>query len=163
MDENLILTFDVDWAPDWCIQQITEILIENKIKTTWFVTHDSPAIEELRDHSNLFELGIHPNFQDGSTQGNNPREIMEYLLNIAPNARSVRTHGLLQSSNLIKMMTEEFDIEYDVSLFLPYTSDIRPHILHTSKKSSIVRIPFFWEDDFEMLSPDLIFRIYNLH
>lgn len=152
MSKNLIITFDIDWAPDWCIFQIAEILIQKKLKATWFVTHKSPAIQRLREHPNLFELGIHPNFLEGSTQGINPHDVMKFLLNIVPEARSMRTHGLMQSSHLIKMMVEEFKLEYDVSLFLPNTPNIRPHLLHTSRNKYVVRIPYFWEDDIEMIS-----------
>ena len=55
------LTFDIDWAPDWMIEEVASILIEHNVKTTWFVTHASPAIDKLRQMPELFELGIHPN------------------------------------------------------------------------------------------------------
>ncbi|MDG6218715.1 MAG: hypothetical protein QCI00_04660 [Candidatus Thermoplasmatota archaeon] len=170
-----ILTFDIDWAPDWCISDIAKILIEKEIKSTWFVTHDSPAIRHLSEYPDLFELGIHPNFQNGSTQGNSPKEVMEYLLNIIPDASSVRTHGLVQSSHLLKMMAEEFNIKDDVSIFLPYTPNIQPHNCYISNDKYITRIPFFWEDDSAFLSLHNKFnfqeskyhttglKIYNFH
>lgn len=43
-----VLTFDLDWAPDWIIEEVVSILIDNCVKSTWFVTHASPAIDKLR-------------------------------------------------------------------------------------------------------------------
>ena len=95
------LTFDIDWAPDFMIRKCTNFLEKNEIPATFFVTHNSKIISEIRDNE-LFELGIHPNFENNSTQGNNLIEVLSHLLKIVPEANSVRTHGLLQSSNIIE-------------------------------------------------------------
>ena len=65
---EIALTFDIDWAPDWAIDLTAGILREREVRATWFVTHESPAVDRLREDSELFELGIHPNFLPGSTQ-----------------------------------------------------------------------------------------------
>jgi len=64
---------------------------------------------------------------------------------------------------------------YDVSLFLPLTPYIAPHHLYLSENSSVCRIPYFWEDDEEMLIPECSFsfadekfhvegiKIFNFH
>jgi len=148
-----LITLDVDWAPDWCIEYVSKILIDKKIKATWFITHDSPAIKKILNHPDLFELGIHPNFHANSTQGNNPREVMKTLMSIIPSAVSVRTHGLVQSTPLLKMMREEFNLKYDISILLYKCANISPHVIYTPEKKSIIRIPFFWEDDLEMFNP----------
>lgn len=169
------ITFDIDWAPDWCIEQVSQMLIEKEIKATWFITHDSPAIRKLSKYGDLFELGIHPNFQPDSTQGRNPQEVMKNLMRFLPQAVSVRTHGLIQSSHLLKMMREQFGIQFDVSILLYKTPNIVPHTIYTSKNSPIIRIPFFWEDDTEMSVPNPLFsfsekkyhlpglKIFNFH
>ena len=64
---NPLLTFDTDWAPDYTIDYVSEKLEKAKIKSTWFITHDSPAIQRLVNNP-LFEVGIHPNFLSNSTQ-----------------------------------------------------------------------------------------------
>lgn len=172
---DLIITLDVDWAPDWCIFKIADILIKKKIKATWFITHDSKGVRYLRDYPNLFELGVHPNFQEGSTQGRRPQEVMEYLMAIVPEAKSIRMHGLVQSSDLVKLLTEEYGIQYDLSILLRDTPNIIPHILYTKSETSIIRIPFFWQDDYELLSPGPVFsfshpkyhvsglKVFNFH
>jgi hypothetical protein len=153
MLNNYIVTLDVDWAPDWCIRSVADILIRKQVKATWFITHDSPAIRELSCHSGIFELGIHPNFQPNSTQGSFPEEIMCALMEIVPGAVSIRTHGLYQSTSLFTVIQKQFGILNDVSLFLPKTPNIVPHTLHLSESQSILRLPYFWEDDIEMHCP----------
>jgi peptidoglycan/xylan/chitin deacetylase (PgdA/CDA1 family) len=69
-DENRVcVTLDVDWASDAMIDQTARILLEHEVPATWFITHASAAVDRLRDHPELFELGIHPNFLPGSTHG----------------------------------------------------------------------------------------------
>ena len=48
---------------------------------------------------------------------------------------------------------------YDVSIFLPDTPNIVPHEWFSSVKRSLLRIPYFWEDDFEMLKPNPCFSL----
>ncbi len=66
------ITLDVDWAPDFMIDAAAQALVDREVKATWFVTHASPAVERLREHPDLFELGIHPNFLAGSSHGATP-------------------------------------------------------------------------------------------
>ena len=106
MELKYALTIDIDWAPDFAIKKLADALIRHKVKCTWFVTHESPAIKELRNHSDLFELGIHPNFFPGSTHGNNEKEVLDYMVSIVPGAKTVRSHALLQSSRLLNLMNK---------------------------------------------------------
>jgi len=149
---NLII-IDVDWASDSIIAEVANYLIDNKIKSTWFITHDSPQIRKLLDNPDIFEVGIHPNLDKGSTQGANLKEIFDYLLKISPNAKSVRIHKLLQSFPILQTIREDYGIIHDASLFLPDTPNIVPHKLYFSKDVEILRFPCFWEDDAEMRTP----------
>ena len=140
-----ILTLDVDWAPDFVIDYVSTMIKKFKIKTTWFITHDSPATQRLMSET-LFEIGIHPNFANNSTQGDGVDNILQNLKRIASDATSIRTHGLLQSSAIISRFNQH-GIDTDVSLFLDKQSSIKPHY---SKNFKLTRIPYFWEDDVEM-------------
>lgn len=156
--DNLILTLDIDWAPDFVIDQVAQILIENKVKATWFVTHRSEAIERLRENNELFELGIHPNMLFGSTHGKTEDEVLTYVKNIVPDAISMRTHGLYQTSNWLIKAAKEYDVLIDVSLFLPKAAYLQPHQIKWHG-SSLWRIPYFWEDDAEMFEDDPIWSL----
>lgn len=105
---DFILTLDIDWAPDFVIEQVARIMIENKVKATWFVTHESEAIERLRENDDLFELGIHPNMLSGSTHGKTEDEVLTHVKKIVPGAISMRTHGLYQTSNFIVKAAKEY-------------------------------------------------------
>lgn len=160
MIDDIILTMDIDWAPDFVINWVAKCLIEKQIRTTWFVTHGSPAVTDLERHSNLFELGIHPNFLKNSTQGSTADEILEYCFRIAPQAVSMRTHGLFQSSPLLAQILETTPIKIDCSIFLPYHPNIQPIYYHSGKQH-LIRIPYYWEDDYEMVCPNPTWSIDN--
>jgi hypothetical protein len=144
-----VLTLDVDWAPDAIIDSVAALLIERRVKATWFVTHRSPAVERLGRRRDLFELGIHPNMLPGSTHGATEDDVLAHILEIVPGAVAMRTHGLYQSSNFLVKAATEFGVRVDVSLFLPRAPHLQPHRV-TWGGASLWRIPYFWEDDVEM-------------
>jgi len=143
------LTLDLDWAPDAAIAQVTDLLLEARVKATVFVTHLSPAVARLQAASDLIELGIHPNFLPGSTHGTSEDAIFRHLLELVPDAHSMRSHGLVQSSPLLAKAALEYGIDVDVSLFLPHAPCLEPHQLNWARMG-LWRIPFYWEDDAEM-------------
>jgi len=145
MLEPPIITFDCEWAPDFVYEDLARILTEKKIKSTWFATHESSFLKKLESNS-LFEIGLHPNFSTNSTQGNNPDSILKNLKKIYPQAKSIRTHMLIQSSPLL-LKFQHYGIENDSSLFLPKTENLSPHY---SSFFKLFRFPFFWEDDVKM-------------
>ena len=153
MKTEIVITFDIDWAPDFVIDFVAQSLIEYHIKATWFVTHISPAVQRLNKYPELFELGIHPNFRPGSSHGNTPEEVLQHCMKLVPNALSMRTHSLVQSSPLLAQIMAQTPIIRDVSLFLPYTPYIRPHEFWWNGRR-LLRIPYYWEEDFEMERPE---------
>ena len=168
MKHQIVITLDIDWAPDFMINFVKDILVENNVKATWFVTHNSNYLKEL-EKNELFELGIHPNFANTSTQGNSIEEILSYLKKIVPDSKSVRTHGLYQSTRILEQF-HKYRLENDVSLFIP-DSNITPHYLKFAK---LYRFPYFWEDDINMTEdkiwslPQSLFqenglKIFNFH
>jgi hypothetical protein len=153
-----VLTLDIDWAPDFVIEQVAQILIDRQVKATWFVTHQSAAVEKLRENSDLFELGIHPNMMPGSTHGKTEDQVLSYIKSIVPDAISMRTHGLYQSGNWLMKAAKEYGVLIDVSLFLPRAAYLHPHRINWDS-SSIFRAPYFWEDDLEMFEREPIWSV----
>ena len=154
-----MITLDVDWAPDYAIDYAAKLLIEADVRATWFVTHESPAIERLRQYPKLFELGIHPDFLPGTTHGNTDSEVLNHCMSLVPNARVVRTHGLVQSSNLLEKIIDETSVRLDVSLFLPHAKALQPVSYHWEYGKCLVRLPYMWEDDFEMVRPNSVWDL----
>lgn len=155
IDYNLfVLTMDIDWAPDPVIDAVADILIKNRVKCTWYVTHKSPAIDRLMENKELFECGIHPNFLPNTTHGNSTEEILTHVKDLVPHAKSARMHALFQSSHILAQLRDKHDIETELSLFLRETPDLKPHLMHFSQGGKpMLRFPYFWEDDTETINP----------
>jgi hypothetical protein len=60
------------------------------------------------------------------------------------------------------MMAEEFGQRNDVSLFLPHASHLVPHRLFFDSQVSILRFPYFWEDDAETWRPQPCLSVADL-
>ena len=157
-----VITLDVDWAPDFVIDEVASLLINDGVRATWFITHASPAIERLKDYPDLFELGIHPNFQPGSTHGSTPEEVLDHMGELVPSPSSVRTHALVQSTPLLAQMFRRFpSLKADLSLFLPHSTRCE-FSLFAHGGSLVTRIPYIWEDDLEMDFPEQVWRLEGL-
>lgn len=148
-DTDCVLTLDLDWAPDEAIDAVAELLVARGVPATWLVTHSSPAVERLRDHAELFELGIHPNFLPGSTHGATVGEVLDHSLALVPDAVSMRTHALVQSTPILAEVLERTAIRVDLSLFLPRAENVAP-VEYRWRGRSLVRVPYVWEDDVEL-------------
>lgn len=155
MQNNSYITLDIDWAPDFVIDYVADLFIANNVKATWFVTHKSKAVDRLRDYPHLFELGIHPNFLPNSSHGNTVDEVLDFCMNLVPEAVSMRTHALVQSTLILSKAIQKTPVKYDVSLFLAY----HPHLQSVdffwgANGKYLKRLPYNWEDDFEMEHPN---------
>ena len=146
---EVVITLDVDWANDFAITKTADILIENQTKATWFITHNSEAVQRLFEYPDLFEIGVHPNFMPSTTQGNDYREVMRYLMTIVPSAKTVRTHGMFYSAAISQMFAVDFGLEVDSSIFLGEMPHITPHEVVYGDRV-LLRIPYLWSDDGEM-------------
>ncbi len=142
------ITFDIDWAPDWCIEKCISLCRKHDAKATFFVTHPTCLLNELLSDP-LFEVGIHPNFLSGSSQGSDPLSVLEFCMNLVPDAASMRTHSLHQSTEIFRLIAETFpSISTDVSLLLPLHAHLMPTDLYfAGGHNRITRLPYFWEDD----------------
>jgi hypothetical protein len=146
--QDVAITIDIDWAPDFVIESVAQRLIEQNVRATWFVTHPTRVLTLLRRHPEQFELGIHPNFLPGSSHGATPAEVVDYCMRLVPNAASVRTHALVQSTPILQQLARDTPVRVDVSLYLPRVC-VAPFQFDLDG-ASLTRVPYQWEDDFEM-------------
>lgn len=141
------LTIDVDWAHDEVLADAIDLLDQFEVHVTWFITHDTPLLKRLRANSN-YELGIHPNFNwllaGDCRNGSNVAEVINRMMQIVPEARSVRSHSMTQSTGLLQAFADA-GLTHDANHFIPASSDIelKPWYLW----NGIARIPYCWEDD----------------
>jgi len=146
------LTVDIDWSPDFWIDELAATFKEHGLKCTWYITHDSPAVRRLLQEP-LFECGIHPNFLAHSSHGNTEDEIIRHCLSIVEGSKAVRTHALFMSSRVLYKFLEEYHFRTDSSLFMPNTAGLQPfHIRYKPDAPYLIRIPYQWEDDVECLN-----------
>jgi len=59
--DKVFITMDLDWACDDVLNDTIDLVERYDVAVTWFVTHDTPVLERLRENPK-FELGLHPNF-----------------------------------------------------------------------------------------------------
>lgn len=157
MNIKPIITLDIDWISDCVIQDVAQLLLERRVKSTWFVTHATPALDVLRQHPDLFELGIHPNFKEGSSHGQTMAEVVDHCLRLVPEAVSARSHGLIQSDYLWRHYALKGPIRFECSTFVgrvPRTYAVRFHW----DGGSLLRVPYVYQDNLEMSEPNPIWE-----
>lgn len=167
--KSLSLTFDIDWAPDFMIEEVINILDKYSIKATFYATHHSKLLEELKSSID-FEVGIHPYLGVNSTQGENKLQILTNLNSIYNEAIGCRFH-VLDFSYRDLLNLKNFKIKYDVSRINFNT----PYLLPTYHKDlDLVLFTYSWEDgvsenqnlnqninNIDLLSPGM--KILNFH
>lgn len=159
---KLAITLDIDWAPDFMIEDVACMLINKGVKATWFVTHKTPALELLRNHPHLFELGIHPNFKEGSSHGKTMPEIINHCMELVPDAVSARSHGLIQSDYLWRYYLESTPILIDCTTYAGSVPVAFASSFHW-KGRSLTRLPFVYQDNMEMESPSPEWKARNFY
>jgi hypothetical protein len=146
------VTLDVDWAPDWMIEDVAQRLISAGVRATFFATHQSSATKDL-EREPLFEVGVHPNFLPGSSHGNTPEEVLQTMRTMFPQATAVRAHSLAQSEPTLGMMVDRFGFKIDCSLHLPRASHVAPHwVRFTAGGNRLVRVPHVFQDNMHALA-----------
>lgn len=153
-NNDVFLTFDIDWASDETIQFVLDKLEEYSCKATFFVTHGSPLINKMR-RNNQIELGLHPNFNkifypEHPNQNTDIEKILKDVKNIVPSAVSVRSHFLTQGTAFMKLF-KKHNLLIDCNSYIPFyqlpTVSITPWKFWTGT----LVVPFVWSDYIDVL------------
>ena len=152
-EDKIYLTFDIDWAHDDILMDTLELVEEAGVCATWFVTHDTPLLGMLRANPK-FELGIHPNFnfllQGDDRRGRTAAEVIDRMLAIVPEAKSVRSHSMVQSSVLLDLFKEK-GLTHDCNHFIPEHANLS--LKPWKHWNGLTRVPYHWEDDVACMYP----------
>jgi hypothetical protein len=143
------LTVDVDWAPDWAIEELAASISRAKIGATWFLTHETAFVNQVVRSNPDFEIGIHPNFLPSSTHGNSVEEVLARCIAMFPEAVAMRSHSLHQSTRILEKMKEITGISIDVSTYLRDYRNVKPTTAYVAENIEIMQVPFVWEDNLE--------------
>lgn len=153
-EDSLFLTFDLDWCSDAALEHTLTLLETFDAPATFFVTHDTPLLEKIRNHTR-HELGIHPNFnpllRGNFEYGNSFESVLEYYLKIAPEACSVRSHSLTQSS-LFYGAYQDKGLRFECNQLLPISSGIVAKPYRNWDGTTLI-LPHFFEDDVYCTDP----------
>lgn len=147
-DDRIFLTVDLDWCSDEVFGTTLDILEKYDAYATIFVTHDTALLDRVRENPKL-DLGIHPNFnfllEGDHRYGRNHRDVIKHFLSIVPDAVSVRSHSLVQSSGILQTFFE-LGLTHDCNLLLPVAMKPVPF---EHWNNGLLRVPYIFEDDVE--------------
>lgn len=140
--KSIAISFDIDWAPDYMIKNVINILNNYTVNSTFFVTHNSQVIQDTNEDQ--IELASHLYISNDSSQGSNIEKVIEKLRRWYPNKKidGNRFHLLSHSYRDLSIMGKK-GYKYDISA-LRFNS---PYILpafHNDLNLSL--LSYFWED-----------------
>lgn len=172
------LTFDMDFALDEVIEDTLDLLSGFDVRSTFFLTGATSQIDRIRE-TEAIDVGIHPNFNPllGGTcdPGESAKKALDNLLKLFPEAKSVRSHSLTQSSRLNQLF-KDYGLTHESNTFVPSGRAKAPS--PWVDWTGLVRVPFHWEDDVyclyrtadvpepaaaEVLSRNHGFCVFNFH
>lgn len=132
------LTSDHDWAPDWALASLLELVAEERVPLHLFVTHHSAELVA----TDGVTLGIHPNFNGGSSHGRSVEEVIQSCLELVPDAVTFRCHGFHENTSILRELVAQ-GLHADSNLLTFLQPDLCP-LLHGT---GLVRFPVVFEDD----------------
>jgi len=138
---RFLLTGDVDWASDYCIERYVEHAASRGIVPVLFVTHRSAAIERAAAAGRV-DLGIHPNFLPGSSHGATTDEVLDYVFDLVPDPVASRSHCFADASHIATALARR-GITIDSNICCHLQPDL-PVLNHWN---GVKRLPVFFEDD----------------
>jgi len=150
--DRLYITFDIDWADDDLLAFVLDLLDQYACKATFFVTHDSPLIRQMKDDMRI-ERGIHPNFTPllnapADACQATAEQILTDLKATVPEAVSCRSHSLVSGTPLLRL-SHGHGLLIDSNIYIPCREVpcIRPWRFWTDT----LLVPFIWSDYIDLL------------
>lgn len=134
-------TGDFDWASDFCLDELVGFLSGYGIVPTIFATHSSEALAR-HAADGLVDVGVHPNFLEGSSHGDDEVQVIDHVLGLVPQAECWRSHCFVDSTRIARRMLDR-GLCYDSNLCLY----LEPNLVPLRHGTGTVRLPVFWEDD----------------
>jgi len=130
-------TIDLDWASECAIEKTVSFFMARGIVPTVFVTHDSEIVKE---YCKKDDIGIHPNFIQPSSHGNNIDEIIDYCLKLVPDTCFFRCHRWFSSNDIYDRLCEKgFKYESNICTNMDVVSPFE-------QRSGMISFPTFFED-----------------
>lgn len=138
---DFVFTSDLDWASEYCIEDLLGVANRFSLKPTLFVTHRSDAVRAAL-RSGRVTPAIHPNFRPGSDHGDDVPSVMNSILQIVPNALYFRSHHFFDSPEIAAILPKH-GLKVDSNVCRHLASGLSATIL----ENGLLRLPVFFEDD----------------
>ncbi len=136
-------TTDIEWSPEWAIEEVVRFFDDNGIPLTPFITHESPVVNEYFGKADMrHAVGLHPNFFANSSHGRTMDDVIESVCRLWPEAVSFRAHCFYDNTLMTNIFARKgFLFDSNLCLFL------QPHSVPLLHASGMLRFPVYWEDD----------------
>lgn len=145
-------TSDIDWSSESIIKYSHDILSGDDLKLTYFITHSSPFLNEL-NALNKIDLLIHPNFLPNSSHGDSFKEVIDYCMNLVPNADGFRSHRYFEVNDIMDDFAKR-GFRFVSNHCTRCETNIKP----LKHRSGLLSIPIFLEDGgYLIMDPTLNF------
>ncbi len=134
---DLIVTVDLDWAPEPAIEETLDFLEAQGIPITVFTTHRSARVESCMDK---IEVGLHPFFDPDSSHGTTIAEVVKHVIDLPHNLPAFRCHRFAICNSSRQALSEaDFLISSNVCTDLEIVSPFRDRF-------GLLEVPIFLED-----------------
>ena len=136
-------TTDIEWSPEWAIDDLFDLAEQHRVPITPFLTHESPAVRRRFGAADRRgEAGVHPNFLPGSTHGDRVMSVIDHVVALWPEAVAFRSHCFYEDTRMSREMAARgFLYDSNMCAFL------QPDLVPLRTTTQIIRFPVFWEDD----------------
>src|SRR6056297_3208949 len=133
----LIVTVDLDWAPEPAIEETLDFLQNRGIIPTVLATHRSPRVEASLCE---IEVGLHPFFHPNSSHGKTIEAVIDSVKAIPHNVPAFRGHRYASCNESNKLMLEAgmklaSNICTDLEIVPPFIDRI-----------GLIQVPIYFED-----------------
>lgn len=136
-------TTDIEWSPEWAIDDLFTLAERHGVPLTPFITHESSAVRRrFSDPARRRLAGVHPNFLPGSTHGDSVAAVAEHVRSLWPDAIAFRSHCFYDETRMSRQMAAR-GFRYDSNL----CAFLQPGLVPVRTTTRILRFPVFWEDD----------------
>lgn len=151
--KDIVLTSDIDWAPEYAIEDLLNIIKSFDFRITTFATHKSEVLLQKHD---FVEVGIHPDFTRKNQNEWFDAKIKN-LKDLYPDAVGTRSHRNFFGQNIGDIALVN-GLEYDVSTFLWNEPFCQAHVDY----NGMLRFSYMWEDGIH-LDTDTPKKIENIN
>jgi hypothetical protein len=131
------LTADIDWAPDYAVEDLLLAIEPTGFHITLFATHEQAILKNL---PSWVSVGLHPDNTRPHPEHGLRRKILD-LLDMYPEARGVRCHRNFFGQNIASFAAEA-GLAYDASVFLWR----HPHMQPWRDQYGLIRMQYGFED-----------------